>query len=415
MSAPRVLVAALLMSGTCQAAELGTIDLGVTQVSLGVDGYADLRAVIPSDQTTWVDGGLGKLRYGGPSSDAGLHLGELFAEAHAQIGGSVLAIATLRVEPEQKTFFDVTEAYLRYRPVSLSSWRWQVKLGAFFPPISLENTDIGWASPWTITPSAINTWVGEELRTVGAEGRLEWRNEARTLAAVASIYGWNDPAGILVADRGWALHDRVTGLIERPRLPDAWAISRHLPVPQRTYEILEIDKRAGWYAGASWEENGLGRVEILRYDNEADPAATRIQVAWLTEFWSAAATTEIGNVVLMAQGMRGRTYIKPSPFFYSDTYFESAYLLAGWYVTEDIRLAARADVFSADEDRPGSSIHLSEHGHALTLAGNWLPNDWLRLTAEIAHVVSTRRQRLIVGLDPKQSETQFQLSAKVYF
>jgi hypothetical protein len=158
----------------------------------------------------------------------------------------LMGLAVVRIEPEQRTFFDFLEAYLRYRPVSTTAWRWSVKAGAFFPPVSLENTELGWTSPWTLTPSAINTWVGEELRTIGTEGMLEWRSEARTLAFMASIYGWNDPAGVLVADRGWALHDRVTGLIDRPREPDAIAYALHVPTPLYTYEVLEIDNRPGW-------------------------------------------------------------------------------------------------------------------------------------------------------------------------
>ena len=72
----------------------------------------------------------------------------------------------------------------------------------------------------------------------------------------------------------------------------------------------------------------IGRVEILRYHNEADPTARRMGVvAWLTEFWSAGATSEFQDYVVIVQGMRGRTFFQPSPFFYSDTYFESAFFL----------------------------------------------------------------------------------------
>ena len=315
----------------------------------------------------------------------------------------------------KKTFIDFTEAYLRYRPVSLSRWRWSVQAGAFFPPVSLENTDIGWASPWTITPSAINTWVGEELRIIGGEARIEWRGDSRTISVMGSVYGWNDPTGILIADRGWALHDRVTGLLDRPRLPDAWARPIGMPIPSYTFGFLEIDDRAGWYAGLSWEEVGIGRIEILRYNNEADPTAERIQVAWETKFWSAGATTEFQSFVVIAQAMRGQTFFQPSPFFFSDTHFESAFFLLGRHFGNDWRVAGRAEVFPTNETRPGSSINLSEHGHALTAAVNWLPNDWLRLTGEVGHVVSTRRQRLIDGIAPRQSETQAQLSAKLYF
>ena len=69
--------------------------------------------------------------------------------------------------------------------------------------------------------------------------------------------------------------------------------------------------------------------------------------------------TQIGDVTLMAQGMTGFTLIRPSKTFYSDTHFESAYLLAGWTLSEDWRLAARADVFANDEKRP-SGANLSE-------------------------------------------------------
>lgn len=404
--------AALSVLLICAAGSADAAGLTVLNGRLGVEGYADLRAVAPSDQVSWMDGGLGKFRYG--DSDPSLELAEIVGEAHLQVTGELMVMAVARIAPQQSTLLDVTEAYLRYRPVSLSPFRWSVKLGAFFPPISLENSELGWASPWTLTPSAINTWVGEELRTLGGEARAEWRSESRTLTAIGAVYGWNDPTGILLADRGWALHDFVVGLNERPRLPDVFARSRPLPVPAKTSEFIEIDSRAGWYAGASWEETGWGRIDVLRYHNEADPTAQRAQVAWLTKFWSAGASTQILGITLLAQGMKGWTYIEPSPFFHSGTDFESAFLLAGWE-TGDWRFAGRAEVFSTNEEHPGSSVRLSEHGHAFTVAANWLPLDWLRLTAELVRVDSTRRQRMLDGLDPRQIETMGQLSAKLYF
>jgi hypothetical protein len=325
-----------------------------------------------------------------------------------------MALAVVRIEPEQRTFFDFLEAYVRYRPVSTTAWRWSVKAGAFFPPVSLENTELGWTSPWMLTPSAINTWVGEELRIIGTEGMLEWRSEARTLAFMASIFGWNDPAGILVADRGWALHDRVTGLIDRPREPDAIAYVTHQPEPLYTYEVLEIDGRPGWYAAASWDETSLGKLNVIYYNNEANPSAVRKQIAWRTDFWNVGASTQIGNVTLLAQALTGETLIVPSKFFFSDTRFESAYLLAGWNISENWRVAARADIFSTHEKRPFPAGNLSEHGNALTAAVDYLPYDWLRLTAEAIRVDSTRNQRTVEKLNPHAVENQLQLSARFY-
>jgi len=378
------------------------------------DGYADFRLIVPSNQESWQDGGLGKLRYGAEDSKPELRFAEAVGQAVVLITPELMALAVARIEPEQRTFFDFLEAYVRYRPVSTTAWRWSVKAGAFFPPVSLENTEIGWTSPWTLTPSAINTWVGEELRTIGTEATLEWRSEARTLSAMASIYGWNDPAGVLVADRGWALHDRVTGLIDRPREPDVIAYATHVPEPLYTYEALEIDNRPGWYAAGSWDEIGIAKLNVIYYNNEANPRAIRKEVAWRTDFWNVGVSTQIGNVTLLAQGLTGQTLIVPSPFFFSDTDFSAAYLLAGWNISDNWRLAGRVDVFSNKETRPFAAGNMSEHGNALTAALNYLPYDWLRVTAEAIRVDSTRGQRTLDGVAPHAIENQLQLSARVY-
>jgi hypothetical protein len=112
--------------------------------------------------------------------------------------------------------------------------------------------------------------------------------------------------------------------------------------------------------------------------------------------------------------LTGETLIIPSKFFFSDTRFESAYILAGWNISENWRVAARADVFSTHERRPFPTGNLSEHGNALTAAVNYLPYDWLRLTAEAIRVDSTRNQRTIEHLNPQAVENQLQFSARFY-
>lgn len=386
----------------------------VMPLDFNVDGYVDLRLIVPSDQVSWQDGKLGKLRYGAENGKPEARVAETVGQAVVLFAPELMGLAVVRVESEQRTFFDLLEGYIRYRPVSTTPWRWSVKGGAFFAPVSLENTEIGWTSPWTLTPSAINSWVGEELRTIGVEGMLEWRSEMRKLTFSASIYGWNDPAGALVADRGWALHDRVTGLIDKPREPDQIAYAIGVSPPLFVREAMEIDDRPGWYAAGSWEETGLGKVNVIYYHNEADPAAIRSNtIAWRTDFWNVGAQTEIGNVTLLAQGLMGETLIVPNAFFFSDTYFRSAYLLAGWTIAEDWRIAGRFDVFSNKEERPFPG-DLSEHGNAFTFAVNYLPTDWLRITAEAIRVNSTRNQRLAENLDPHAVEDQVQISARLY-
>src|SRR6185295_10665879 len=143
---------------------------------------------------------------------------------------------------------DLVEAYFKYRPVSTTPLRWSFKAGAFFPPISLENDGIGWTTPWTLTPSAINSWVGEELRTIGGETTAEWRGQGYEIEATAALFGVNDPAGTLIAEHGWTFGDRPIGLFDRSRLPNA-TLRPGMRAPIYTMPMQEIDGRVGWYTG----------------------------------------------------------------------------------------------------------------------------------------------------------------------
>ncbi len=296
-------------------------------------------------------------------------------------------------------------------------WRWSLKLGAFYPPISLENTDVGWTSPWTLTPSAINTWVGEELKTIGGEGMLEWRRDGGTVSLIAGVFGWNDPAGVLLAYRGWALNDRPTGLFDLVRLPDANATLWFAPKPLMTSEYNEIDDRPGYYAGVTWRGTGGMELRVLRYDNLADPSAMRNGIAWETKFWSAGIKAPLGDFTLLGQAMTGTTEIDPAPGDIDLWGFQSAYLLLGrqfgaW------KLAARADYFATTNPNevvyaPGERTY--EHGEAYTVSASWEPMSHLRLTGEALRVTSVRQQRAFVGESPAQNDIQLQLNARVYY
>lgn len=380
-------------------------------------GYADLRVIVPSDDDdAWLEGGLSKTRFGRDDGDVEVRLGEIVGEARAQIGGELTAMAVLRYDEDQRTPIDLIEAYARYRPVSTSPLRWSVKAGAFFAPISLENNEIGWTSYWTLTPSAINTWVGEELRTIGAEAQFELRGQTNTFEANVALFGWNDPAGFLIDVRGWALGDRPTGLFDKPRLPDAY-INRIGGIPPRTTPMFkEIDERAGYYARAAWKNEDFGRIEVLRYDNRADPTAFDGVFAWRTEFWSVGLQTQVGEFEILTQAMTGETEVTPSPTYDRVVEFYSGYVLAGRSFG-DWRLAGRAEVFGSDAtiNNTANSPAYGEHGHAFTIAATWTPEEWLRLTGEVLSIDSYRPLRRGDGLPADSRETQVQLGARFSF
>jgi len=404
----------------CAAIAISLASLALMRIAasqdFGAHGYLDCRLIARADERSWSDGGLGKTRFGGGGfSPTCVQAGIV---ATAQVTPALLALADLQYQTTDHNAVTALEAYLRYRPASTTPLRWSVKLGAFFPPISLENDAIGWTSPWTLTPSAINSWIGEEFRSIGAEAKIEWRGAGHTIEGVAALVRNNDPAGELLAARGWSLSDLTSGLGSRVREPDVYAIGNRRTLPLRFDPFVENDDRLGWYAGAGWHAPGRGGVTLLRYDNRADPtthtSGTPKVFSWRTELWSLGAEANVGDVVLLAQAMSGSTAFTPSRFFSSTTDFRAAYVLAGWN-RGAWRPSVRVDVFSTEQLPRSIDDRVREHGNAITVALNWRPREWLRLTGEGLRVYSRRNQRLEEGLGARQTDNQVQLSARLLF
>ena len=391
------------------AAALIAVSGPTAAAEIQFDGFAEARLIAPPKSDAYLDGGLGKLRYG--DDDANLKLGDIVGRLRAEEGAWSFQ-AEGRLESEYGPAFDLLDSFVAYAPPSNTRWSWSMRAGVFFPPLSLENEEIGWSSFWTVTPSAIDSWVGAELRTVGAEGTLEWHSNGNDVTFKGALFGWNDTAGVLIAERGWNFDDRVTGLFETLRLPDAVAVAAHRAPPLKVDLFSEIDSRPGWYADLSYEIDGRTGFEIMRYDNQADPSRPR---AWHTAFWDLGFRRQIGPVTLLSQAMAGSTIIRPSAASFTATDFKSAYLLAGWDL-DRWWLAARADLFQTRTRTaaPGPSP-LSEDGYSLDATASTRLRDWLRLSAEYLYVDDRRAQRAVTGDPPREAGGQFQFVVRAYF
>jgi hypothetical protein len=376
---------------------------------LTITGYGDLRVVAPTDQAGWLQGGLGKFRYGGGQNIGG----EGVAQAELRLDDQFHAVTVLRAEPQTPGVVDALETYLRYDDSDAGDLSWSVKGGAFFPSISMENDDIGWTSPYTLTPSAINSWIGDELRTIGSEGTLRWKSELGTVSLIGAVICCNDEAGTLMADHGWTMDDRPTGLLERVRIPVQTQKLFFAPQYARTGEFDEIDGHAGWYAGASWQMPDIGKISVIRYDNEGDPTAKSLRDSgWDTRFWSVGARSGIGPLVLIAQAMRGSTTVA-GPGFVADTKFQSAFALAS-YDMDDWRFSLREDVFATRRDGATTNTW-SEDGNATTGSISWSAQDWLRLTGEVIKMNSRRGEYVPAGLGLNRGDTQVQFDSRFFF
>jgi hypothetical protein len=404
--ADRVVVALLLVAGA---------NLASAQAPRW-HGFVDLRASHAGGERSFLEGGEGRLRGG----DGGaVEVAAAALVGSAQLTPALLAFGNVQFQNAGEPDVDVVEAYLRWRPVSTTRSRWSLQAGAFFPPLSLENDAIGWSSRWTLSSSAINTWIGEELRTIGLAGGWEWRGDEHSVEASAALYGWNDPVGEILFARGWALIDVMCGIGCRLREPDAVALALEEPLPRRYDPYVEIDDRIGWYAGASWEARGRWKLALLRYDNNADGSTEQHQghseiYTWDTRFWNLGAQTSIGDVVLVAQAMHGSTYFAPSPFFQSETEFDAGFVLAGWN-RGAWRPALRLDLFHTREFPSDGGRGAGEHGRALTLALNWRPRPWLRVTGELLRIEGERSNAQQAPVSRRLDATQLQVNARLLF
>jgi hypothetical protein len=356
---------ARLLISSCLAAALAlTRVAGAGEFNLGVD----LRAVGTNATQSRLTGGLGALRY--DDTQQGLRLG------YVEMGYRADPTDTLRVTAQAYAYgdhdvnvLDLTELYAEWRPIPSSNWRSRVKVGAFYPAISLENRMQGWRSPYTLSFSAVNTWVGEELRTIGAEYSLDWLGRSHghdfdfTLSGAA--YGWNDTAGTVVATRGWGLHDRQSTLFGR-------YANGGSPLPQRTLFFDDLDKRVGYYVAAAANYRGLLEMRAMHYDNRAQlvEAPQIDDGGWLTYFDSYGARwTPNDDWTFIGQWLHGRTFEDPEVPHNAWSY-NSEFLLASLQ-RGAMRYSVRYDRFEMQQTYSSFEyipILLADHGHAWTVA-----------------------------------------------
>ena len=396
---------------------LRTLCLGtamLTVLALATTGRAadwqvslDTRLLTSDAARSFMDGGLGATRY--DRNDSGIQLGRARFALTASLGELWSAhLDASAWDDKDRSPLGVTEAYLQFRPYPRAGYRLRLKAGAFYPPISLENRAAGWESPYTLSYSAINTWLAVEVRTLGLEGQLDWLG-TRTghdfdLGLTAGAFGWNEGAGVVLASNGFMLHDRQTPVFGRVGPPGTGV----LPFQQ-------FDGRAGGYAGV--EGRYLDRVvlRVLRYDNRADPTSMDSvsgAIAWNTRFNSAGLRVESGTGwTAILQWLDGRTSIAPPGLQLVWPFRAQFALLSKRFGRQT--LSARYDRFEVETNVPdGDGWQI---GHAFTAAWLFDADAHWRVALEWLRVRSYSYYRTESGDSPRATETQLQLGVRYAF
>jgi hypothetical protein len=373
-----------------------------------LDASVDLRGVAASAPDAQPDGGLGILRYG--SDRDGVQLGR----ARFALSQNLTELLSFKFDASawgqhDSNPVDVTEAYFQVHPYPIGLWRARLKVGAFYAPMSLENRADGWESPYTLSFSAMDSWVAQELRTIGSELKVEWLGTHAghdfDVGAAFGVYGWNQGAGTSLAANGFTITDwqgSLFGLVRRPGSPGS-------PID----EYHQYDNHAGTYLGLDVHYLDRFTLEGLHYDNHADPTVDdNLQhYAWQTRFDTAGlrAETDAGWTAIV-QWMAGETFVEPEGTG-----------LEGWrYVTRYALVSKRngAHTFSARFDdfkvaADQSFPYGDQGGHAVTLAYRFEPTIHWRFTLEGVRARGFQSNRqILAGEAPFATQSLLQVAVR---
>jgi hypothetical protein len=223
---------------------------------------------------------------------------------------------------------------------------WRLRAGHFWLPTSRENVDPLWTSRYTITFSALNTWIGQEVRPVGAD--LQYSpNFYLTLGVTA--FRDNDTMGTLLAARGWTLGNRLTVYDE---------VVPSKPVTTKPFGH-DLDGKTGYAERIRVQLPERAMLQATHVDNRAELDPGRVpNVPWLTRYDSVGTTIgTMSPTTFAAEWASGDTTIG----FPRGTFtlgFNTAYaLLSHKYGAE--RVTVRVERYATD----------FEHKHAFTIAG----------------------------------------------
>ena len=391
---------------------------------LNLQGVVSARGMLVEGQRSWLEGGFGRLgQSGGGAGDAlftGRGQAHLGVEWKPSLELLVHAHGVAQTQPSRAggRVAGLVEGFVVYRPELSPKLSLRLKAGSYFPQTSRENVERLWSSPYTITLSALNTWIGEEVRLTGLEAGLVRRGDKDELQLHAGAFGANDSSGSLLAWRGWAMGDRLVTVGEVFSLPPLRSLGPSGGFASQrddgTRPIEELDNRLGWNARARWERRGSVLIQASYLDNLGDRELHKDQYSWRTRFAQAGLELRLAKGLdLIAEAADGKTGMGARDGPHVDVDFRTGYALLTWGNSR-LRLSARYDRFR-NRDKDGTTEPNDDDGHAWTLAAFFSPWRSARLGVEWLELKAQRPAAAASGFDPDTNGRRGTLELRLLF
>ena len=350
----------------------------------------------------------------------GLHLSQAVISTQQRLSNDWTLSGVLNAYSDGEERLNFSQLYLKYRPLIASSIKPEIKVGAFYPAISAENTNFGWLSPHFLTNSAINSWIGEELRTGGIE--ISLRQSGRQVRSnwswkvLGSLFKGNDTTGTLLAWRGFALHDRQSLYNDRVNfLPIPGVVNEdRLGAPAWTEPFREIDNRFGYYFGAHMAYKRSAELRYYYYDNNADANIVdpdRIY-AWHTRFHSVTIRYMYSpKLTIFSQLLTGNTLMGERIV---DNNFKSGFVAAAYRI-DAYTLAARADWYQVNDNDDYALDPNGSTGRAFTISAGHKISQNFSITAEWQVNSGTQQNLRFFQENERFTEHLFQLALTITY
>jgi hypothetical protein len=373
--------------------------------SFQLHGFVTAREIYVNAQRSWLQGGAGRFDVGADT----VNDHELVNTYNAQLGFDWMPMSWFLVHADgvarhqQSGHVGGKRIGLIQAYADVYNDHWRLRAGEFWLPTSRENTDPLWTSKYTITYSALNSWMAQEVRPIGAD--LQW-SPSFYVTAGATVFRGNDTMGTLLAGRGWTFGNYLAAYNEE--LPT--------PEPALTRPFGEdLDSKNGYAERIRVSLPERAMLQFTHIDNRAtlSPTLVKGEEPWLTHFNIVGAEVgSTGPTTVAAEWMRGSTAVGfPGGSFTMN--FDTAYLL-GSYKFGHERLSARIERFATSDASHPVVDFAREHGHAWTVAWMHESNPHSRAALEYCRV-SGDRPSLAPAFDPRTGGSTVTLEYRYSF
>jgi len=375
-----------------------------------------------ADSESYLNGNYGKFSF---DEGEGVNLAQLGLQYHLdwENGFSATVIANGYSGSAGDTAFGITEAFINFKSLpNIKGWRYKIKAGLFYPKISMENIATAWSSPYTLTSSALNNWLGEELRHSGVELTLDklgkFSNSKHDFSADISFFQNNDTLGAMLAWHGWTIGNRQT-LLSENLIVQPFKARKDLLSEQAANSdpFLELDNRWGTHIVGHWRYNNIWKANFGYYNNNADPKIVKEgQYTWSTEFVHLGIKYKLNKQMeIIGQYMQGSTYMQ-SPYGDKvvDNDFQSAFIMLRKF-WQNHHVALRVEEFSVNDFDQTLGDNNNEYGKGVTVSYRFKLATGSYIQAEYNWINSTRPSRYYVWQPVRLIEEQAQIAYRYYF